>query len=127
MDRLHPGGTYTDAERESHGGQVYYELKRVVDGRAVEAMFTADGELFSEEIEIPADRVPQAVKAAVAARHPQGRDHSYEEIRDATRTIEEYHVKLVEGDAHYKILVSPAGIVRGTYLEGPAEIEVPVD
>ncbi|MEW6073699.1 MAG: hypothetical protein AB1726_14035 [Planctomycetota bacterium] len=126
MDALHPGGPYTDAEREVQGGELYYELNRLVGGLEVEAMFTPEGELHSEELEIPAAKAPAAVRDAVAARHPAGQVTKVEEIRDGRRELVQYHVKLKEGGRAYKAMFSPAGEHIATYREIVAEVEVPV-
>jgi len=127
MDALHPGGPFSDAEREFQGGRLYYELNRAVAGREVEAMFTADGRLHSEELQVGAEQVPDAVRATVRALHPSGTVTQYEEIRDGERALVEYHVKLREGERKLKVLLSPAGRHLATYREIEAEIEVPID
>ncbi len=126
MDRLHPGGAYTDAEREYHGGKVYYELNRMVGGLEVEAMFTPDGALHSEEVEILRTNVPESVRIAIREGYPEGRVTKYEEIRDGSRALVEYHVKVRMGGMAYKVLVSPEGEHLGTFREIESEIEVPV-
>ena len=126
MDGLHPGGPFTDAEREWTDGVMYYELSRVVGGREVEAMFSLDAVLFSEEIEVRREQVPDAVHEALADRYPVARINKYEEIRDASRTVVEYHVKLNDGGKKYKVALSLEGAIIGVWTETPAEIELPV-
>ena len=126
MDRLHPGGPFTDAERELNDGVLYYELSREVDGLEVEAMFTAGGELFSEEVEVRAGDVPQAIRDAITAHLPGGTVAKYEEIRNGSRELVEYHVKLDEDGRRHKLILSLEAQVMGDFLELVAEIEVPV-
>jgi hypothetical protein len=125
MDSLHPGGRATGAEKEYIGSTLYWEVTKQIDGRYVEAMFLADGSLHSEEVEVAQDAVPAAVKRAVA-NHMSGRVNKWEEIRDHSRTLVEYHVKLTSNGADYKLAVSPDGVVRQTFREVAAEIELPV-
>jgi len=126
MDRLHPGGPFTAAEKEWNGGVLYYELSRTVQGMEVEAMFLPDGTLHSEEVQVPASKVPAAVQAGATAAVPGARVTKWEEIRDGNRQIVEYHAKATKGDQKYKIMVHRDGSVRGTVREVPSEIEVPV-
>ena len=126
MDRLHPGGPFTDAEKEWNEGQLYFELSRVVGGMEVEAMFTPEGKLHSEEVQVTAAKVPAAVKSAIQSRWPRATVKKWEEIRDSERMVREYHVKLRQGDRHLKVAVSTAGVVRAAWREMPAEIEVPL-
>jgi len=126
MDALHPGGPFTDAERERHGDEMLYELSRSVDGLEVEAMFDASGLLHSEEVEVRAEDVPEAVRAAVAARFPGVPVRKYEEIRDGARQLREYHVKLDAGGQRHKVILSTSGAVKADFLEVVAEVEVPV-
>ena len=125
MDRLHPGGPFTDAEREMHDGQMLYELSRTVDGLEVEAMFDANGALRSEEVEVRAEAVPEGVRAAVRDRFPGGVVDKYEEIRDGSRRLVEYHVKVDVSGVRHKLILSTSGAVRGDFLEIEAEVEVP--
>jgi len=126
MDRLHPGGAFDDAEREYNDGVLYYELSRKVNGMEVEAMFTPDGTLFSEEIQVAASAVPAPVQETVRSILAGARVTKWEEIRDAKRAVVEYHVKLVRGTYKYKAMVGTDGKLIEVLREIPAEIEIPV-
>jgi Putative beta-lactamase-inhibitor-like, PepSY-like len=125
MDSLPPGGAFTDAEREVHDGELLFELSRTVDGLEVEAMFFASGRLHSEELEVRADAVPAEVRSAVDQRFPDGIVDKYEEIRDGSRQLREYHVKVDVDGRRHKLILSTSGKVTGDYLELQAELEVP--
>lgn len=125
MDKLHPGGAFTDAEKEWNEGKLYWELSRKVSGLEVEAMFEPDGTLFQEEIEVPANKVPPAVQDAVSRRLAGAKTHKWEEIRDAKRNLVEYHAKAKRGNHSYKVMVGTNAKVTGVVREIPAEIEVP--
>ena len=127
MDALHPGGEAVGAEKEYVGSDLFWELTKDIEGREVEAMFHPDGRLHSEEVEVEGSSVPDAVKAAVAARM-DGEVTKWEEIRNGDRELVEYHAKLKASNGmKYKLLVTTHGEVFGVYREVPAEIEVPVD
>ena len=126
MDRLHPGGEATAAEREYEGSTLYWEITKEIDGLEVEAMFLPDGTLHSEELEVAASAVPEAVRAAVAGA-PWGEPDAWEEIRDGERRLVEYHVKTSREGKRYKLLLDPGGALRQVFREVPAEIEVPVE
>ncbi len=125
MDALHPGGEYVGAEKEVTGDRVLFELTRRVEGLEVEALFTREGQLVSEEIQVAAASVPSAVKASVAATLPGGEVTSWEEIRDGARRLTAYHVKVRSEGRHYKMDLSPAGGLNALIVELPAELEVP--
>jgi uncharacterized membrane protein YkoI len=125
MDALHPGGRAIAAEMEYVGTTLYWEVSKEVDGREVEAMFHPDGTLHSQELEVDAATVPEAVRAAARARMP-GQVTKWEEIRDGDQELVEYHVKVTADDMKYKVVVSTAGSVLGVVREVPAEIEVPL-
>jgi hypothetical protein len=125
MDRLHPGGPFTDAEIERDGTGTYYELSRVVNGMEVEAMFTAGGELVSEEIQVAESSVPETVRSAVSRAYPGGAVAKWEEIRDKARQLVEYHVKLTFEGRKHKVMLDPAGALLRAVYEIPAEVEVP--
>jgi hypothetical protein len=127
MDQLHPGGPYEDAEREWDGGKLYYELARRVNGLEVEAMFSPDGQLHSEEIQVPMNKVPEAVRTAAMSSLSGAQATMWEEIRNSKREVYEYHVKMSRGTDKYKLMISTSGKLLGIVREVPAEIEVPVE
>jgi hypothetical protein len=125
MDKLHPGGPYTGAEKEWYKGKLYYELTREVKGMEVEAMFTPDGQLYQQELSVPQSKVPAGVQTAARAALSGGKVRNWEEIRDANNALIEYHVKMARGGKNYKVMVTTDGRVTSVYREVPAEIEVP--
>lgn len=126
MNDLHPGAPFIAAEKEYEGGVLYYELTAERDGHEIEAMFTPDGRLHSEEISVPAANVPDAVKDAVARTWPSAHVRSWEEILGGHGELTEYHVKLSQDGMSYKVMVGPGGAVKAAVREVEAEIEVPV-
>lgn len=125
MARLHPEAAFTGAEREVNDGVLYWELSAKVGIREAEAMFTPDGVLHSEEIEVGPESIPGSVRDSVAREWAGGAVRVWEEIRDARRQLVEYHVKLERAGKKYKVMVSPDGRVLGAVREVVAEIEVP--
>jgi hypothetical protein len=125
-DRILPGGTVEDCEKEHVGGVVYWEVSKRIDGRKQEVMLTADGRVHSKEIEIDPATAPQAVVQAAAQAVLNGRFVSIEEIRDAKERLQEYHVKMEREGRKYKLVLDPQGKVLETVRETLAEIEVPV-
>jgi len=125
MDAMHPGGPFTDAERELDDGVLYYELSRIVNGLEVEAMFSADGQLHSEEIEVRAGAVPAAVRDGVKTRYPEGKVAKWEEIHDGQGQTVEFHVKADVGGKRHKLMFGTDGELHGDVIEMVAEIEVP--
>lgn len=126
MRKLHPEGSFTGAEIERQDGVLYYELTSTTDGLDSESMFLPDGTLHSEENEVRADAVPQAVKDAVMSTFANCQVTAWEEIKDGDRALVEYHVKLEHDGRNVKAMVSTGGAVTGAVLEIPAEIEVPI-
>jgi hypothetical protein len=98
----------------------------VVGGFEVEAMFLPDGTLHAEEIQVARDKVPSAIVDAVGRAWPGCIFRTFEEIRDGTRNLVEYHVKIDSGGKKYKVMVGTDGHIQSTVREVPAEIEVPV-
>ncbi len=125
MNALHPGGRAVAAEKEYVDGELFWELSKVIGGKEVEAMFHPDGRLHSEEVEVAAASVPEAVRAAVRSRI--GADATkWEEIRGADRSLFEYHAKALVDGKNYKVMVGLDAVVTSVVREVAAEIEVPV-
>lgn len=126
MDRLHPGGRATAAEKEYVDGRLHWELTKTVDGLEIEAMFLPDGTLHSEEVQVREGSVPSAVRSA--ARGLAGfSPTAWEEIRDGARDLVEYHVKGTRAGQKLKVSFAPDGAHLRTVREIEAEIEVPVE
>jgi len=126
MDRLHPGDDYTGAEFEIRGRKTYYQLSRVVDGFRVESLFSDDGTLEEETLEIPAEKAPIAVRETVQERFPDAADPGFESLRDGQGQVKEYQVTLRLGDRTYRLSLSPEGQLARVWRELTAEVEVPV-
>jgi hypothetical protein len=124
MDKLHPGGPYTGAEKEYEGGSLFYELTRPVGGMEIEAMFTPEGKLHSEEIEVSQNKVPTVVQNRAKNAIAGATITKWEEIRDGEQLLREYHVKMTKGGMKYKVMITPTGRLVAVYREIPAEIEV---
>ena len=126
MDKLHPGGQATAAEKEYVGSDLYWELTKNIGGREIEAMFRPDGRLHSEEIEVAADGVPQPVRDA-ARNRLGGTPTKWEEIHDADRKLVEYHAKGTANGQKLKLELGTDGKLQKVVREVPSEIEVPID
>ena len=126
MNALHPGGAATGAEKEYEGDDLYWELSKDVGGFKIEAMFAPDGTLHSEEVEVPASKVPEAVRATVTGAC-YGAVRAWEEIHDGDQTLVEYHAKTSKDGRNYKLLVGTGGDLLAVYREIESEIEVPVE
>lgn len=125
MDALHPGGEAIGAEREYLGEQLYWEVTKSIDDREVEAMFLEDGTLYAEEVQLSAEEVPGGVREALQDSE-WGDVTSWEEIRDCTRAVLQYHAKTQRNGRSYKLLLDPDGTLTAVFREIAAEIEVPV-
>lgn len=125
MDRLHPGGTTTGAEKEYDGDTVYWELTKTIDGFGVEAMFLADGTLHSSEAQVPASAIPQKVRTLVQ-ESGWGAVNTWEHILDARGELVEYHAKTTREGRSYKLVISPKPALREVWREVEAEVELPV-
>lgn len=126
VEAVLPGGQVVDCEKEYHGSALFYEVKKVVDGRGVEIMVTADGRIHSRELEVAPAGVPDAVLENAAKAVPGASRTKLEEVRDAANNLVEYHVKSTQAGLNYKCVLTPAGKVVRLLRETPAEIEVPL-
>ncbi|MEZ6005893.1 MAG: hypothetical protein R3F17_00130 [Planctomycetota bacterium] len=125
MNKLHPGGGATGAEREYVDGKLCWELTKTIDGREIEAMFWPDGTLHSEEIQIAATDVPTVVVETLDASQA-GDVTSWESIAGNQQVITEYHAKVHHEGRKYKVAIAADGRLLSIVREVVAEIEVPV-
>jgi hypothetical protein len=121
-----PGGEIEDCEKEYEGGQLYYEVSKIIAGRETEIMVTPAGRVHLYETAIDVSGAPPAILAAADRAFPGGIVGSVEKILDRHDRLIEYHVKKTINGTKYKVMVAPDGTVRRAFREIPAEIEVPV-
>ena len=126
MERVVPGGSLTGCEKEYIGDTLYWELRKAVNGRDHEVLFTPAGNVHAQEIEIDPAKAPPTVLQSAAKGVPGGTQTDVEEIRDAAGTVRAYHVKYERDRRKYKVGVTPQGGLLWTVRETTAEIEVPV-
>lgn len=126
VEAVLPGGEIVDCEKEYRGGELFFEVKKIVDGRGVEIMVAPDGRIDGREVEVPASSVPDAVIEGAARAVPGGERSLVEELRDGANNLVEYHVKSKRAGIAYKCVLTPAGKVVRLLRETPAEVEVPV-
>lgn len=120
-----PAGELLGCEKEYHGGTLYWEVARRVEGREVELMFDAEGNPYQWERQVESSEVPEVVLRAVG-QAVTGTLVVLEEILDAEKTLIEYHAKKNDQGIRYKVLISPEGEVLQVFRETLAEIEVPL-
>jgi len=119
-----PGGMLTGAEREFNQRGRGWEVKRTVDGRAVEVVVDDAGTVLETERELMRSEAPAAVLTAAENRIQGGVFRSVERVQRGE--IEEYHVKLTRDGASYKIVLDPDGTIRRAVREARGEIEIPL-
>jgi hypothetical protein len=127
LEKLVPGGEVLDAEIEYMKGAALprYEVTKRIDGMESEVLVDPKGNVIEWELQVPADKVPEAVRKA-ADGAAGGTATQYEEIRDPAKQLLAYHVKKEQDGVKWKIAVSPQGAVQYVRREMKAEVEVTV-
>lgn len=124
-----PGAEITGAEREIQAAGDAWEVKLTHEGRGMELVIDAAGDILETEKELRTDEVPQAVLDGADRAFGEGTRLSVEVIegvRDGTRFVKEYHVKKRHQEATYKIVLDGDGNAMRVVREARAEIEIPL-
>ncbi|MBI9015647.1 MAG: PepSY-like domain-containing protein [Phycisphaerae bacterium] len=87
VNEICPDGVIEDSECETEGIKVF-EVEVESDTAEMELTITPDGNLIEKETEIDTDKLPQAVKDAIAALG------TVDEIEEAKQETEYYVIKL---------------------------------
>ena len=127
VESVVPGGEILDCEKEYHGGVIYYEVSKRVDGREVEVMVTPEGRIHRREIQVMASQVPDVVLESAGKTIAGATRTQVEEIRGGANELLEYHVKVEHSGVKYKIVLTIGGKVTTVLRETMAEIEIPVN
>jgi putative PepSY-like beta-lactamase-inhibitor len=102
------GAKFTEIEREVEHGVTVYEAEWIVQGAEHEASVSADGELLEIEETVPLEKVPAAVREAIA-KHLGGAANM--EIEKTT--IVNYEVEAKVDGKNKELYISPTGQVHG--------------
>jgi hypothetical protein len=102
------GARITEIEREVERGVTVYEAEWVDHGTEREASVSADGELLEIEEEVTLDKVPAAVRAAIAKHIGAGAKMEIEKT-----TVVYYEVEATVDGKHKELYFSPAGQMHG--------------
>src|SRR5579859_7095383 len=98
-----PKGKIHGAAKEVVDGKTTYEAMLTVEGRAVDVALAADGTILEIEKEIPADRLPKAVRGRVESRYPHAKIVKAEEL-----------IKGAHNPVQYEITVQAELVVNAT-------------
>ena len=111
-DHAFPTGRNVRAEKQTIGSDSYYEIEKDVNGRTVEILMNAKGDIVGEEEEIAPSEAPANVLSKADAALPGGRLLSVERIRGPeARGDHEFHVKKsIQGEI-FRIRISD-GVVE---------------
>jgi hypothetical protein len=82
------------ASKEVEDGETIYEVELKVEGRSVDMALSAEGRILEIEKEVPADKLPGAVKKRLAARYPGAKIEKAEEV-----------TKGEDGPVRYEVLI----------------------
>jgi Putative beta-lactamase-inhibitor-like, PepSY-like len=94
VEKKFPEAKIRGAAKEVEDGKTTYEVELTVEGRAVDVALNAKGKILEIEKEIPADKLPGAVKKKLAAKYPGARIEKAEEI-----------TKGEDGPVRYEVLI----------------------
>ncbi len=104
------GEKFTDIERETVRGVVFYEAEWMVNGREHEAKVTADGTLVELEEAVDARDVPASVRKAASKVFPKSAKLKFEK-----KMIVIYEVEAKVNGKEREVLISPSGQVHGDH------------
>ena len=105
--KLAGGAKIIKAEREKEHGVLVYEAEWVVNGTQHEAAVTADGTLIETEEIVPVEKLPAAVRAAIAKHFPANAKVTVEK-----KMIVVYEVEAKVDGREKELLVFPTGRVH---------------
>ena len=111
-----------EIERYPDGGEVY-EVYRKLDGREAQLSVKPDRSLYYVGTEQAADKLPEAVAAAIKTLPGVVVEHC---VLKEGPTVAEYHLKATVEKAPCRIRVSKDGKLIAVQRKLPAEVEVPL-
>lgn len=102
------------ASKEVEDGRTVYEVELTVEGHAVDVTLSARGKILEVEKEIPASRLPEAVREAVAAKYPGAKIQKAEAITRGE-----------DGPVRYEVVIKGEVVLtaRGKFVEADEDDE----
>jgi len=104
------GAKFTEVERETVWGVVFYEAEWMVNGRKHEAKVTTDGALAELEETVDAKSVPASVRKAASKVFPKSAKLKFEK-----KMIVLYEVEAKVDGKEREVLISMSGQVHGDH------------
>jgi len=113
IEKAHPGGKITGAEKEIIDGKTYFELMKEIDGLRVEAVATPEGVVAGGERVLPQKEIPADVVAAANKLVPEGEVVAVEKVTGPESLgAPEHHVKKQISGEVVRIRVTDKGAVE---------------
>ena len=109
IKRKFPKAEIEGASKEVEDGTTTYEVELEIKDQSVDVSLKADGTILEIEREVSLDKLPKAVKKALAARYPNAKIEKVEEI-----------VKGEDGPVHYEIAIKAEVVLtsKGQFVKG---------
>ncbi len=115
FEKAYPKACIKEVEKETVNGTEYFgiEAKSKICffccGTKIDVLYTPDGVLYETRTKICADKLPEAVKKAIATKYPGSKIHRAEEL--VRGTVTEYSCKIKSGKEKIVVLVGADGTV----------------
>lgn len=126
VDKAHPGGRQTGAERMYLDGAGGWMVAKEIDGRALEILLRDDGEIFGGEEVLASTAWPAAVVEAAKAAVPGASLERVERVWGTeARGAEAYHMKFNDHGESVRVGVSAEAKVLRVVRRLASQVRVP--
>ena len=105
--QLAPAASVTKVERLTDEGAARYEIEFMADGTAQSATLSDDGHVIELERELPADKLPAAVRAALGHDFPGATVSKAESVQ-----LSYYEVQVTSGGKKHEVKVYATGDIE---------------
>jgi hypothetical protein len=104
-----PGAKIRAASKEVEDGETKYEVELTVDGKNVDLLIEADGEIEAIEKEIEVEDLPKAVLKAAKAKFPKAKIEKVEEISSEDDKVVYELSMAFTGKKSVEVVIAPNG------------------
>ena len=109
FENAYPKASMKGFAKEVEDGKTCYEIESLDGMTTRDILYFADGKVAEIEEGVPADKLPDAVKATVKKEYPKGKITKAEHL--TREAIVEYEIHIISGKTKHELIVAPDGKV----------------
>ncbi|MBS1212691.1 MAG: hypothetical protein H6R26_1308 [Proteobacteria bacterium] len=113
FQKAYPSAQEVKFEKEEGGAAALFEVEFNLAGKAMEAVYDAQGKLVYTEEEVATGDLPSTVAAAISKDYPKAKLQEAEKLLNPDGSLRGWEVEIEEGEKELEVELDAAGKIVG--------------